>query len=812
MVIKSHQKSHLIHYKPLAKLYYLRCKPIYRLKAEIMERNQHHLACSIRAFMHYLAFVFSLVILMITFTANAEEIVQEFNTPKLLVQAPMKTRADALLLLNQEQFYLELESLANQLSSDTKNQESMFNKVALLSILNKHNDVLNTIKQHTNGISYSHYALYSETQLQLSNLTANLFTTTLSESFKASLIDLDDEGLFQLSNALGWSVSNAQDYVFNLFKSYQQEPTLTKNQTISLIVNTQLYRVLATVIPITEKLLTEEIAKRYIIEPDTLITTPEGIELSATIVRKKHVNKKLPTAMQFTIYADERGQIKTAIHAAAHGYIGVVVNSRGKRSSSNNIVPWEHDGEDAAHAIEWISKQPWSNGDVVMYGGSYNGFTQWATAKYMPSALKAMAPYVAASLITGLPYENNIVLTGNYEWAFHVTNNKTMDNSVYADWQKSNQLLTTLFESGQSISDIDKIDGKPNPWFQKWLKHPSFDSYYQAMVPYQSEYAKINIPVLSVTGYFDGGQISSLDYLKRHNQYNKNADHTLLIGPYDHITAQRKPSSHYSNYLLDDVALEKDTDEIVFAWFDHLLFNKSKPKLLKDKVNYQLMGSNMWRHSPSLQALNNQAITYYLSSNKNKTDHFSLLTSPENTTAYISQTVDLKDRTTMRNSAPWPVIQKALNEPNGLIYMTDVFEEPQELAGEITGTFEIAVNKKDVDIGYNFYEMDKDGNVFHLNNYRSRASYAKDMSKRQLLTPNKKTSIPIINARMTAKLIEKGSRLIIVLNVNKNSDAQVNMGSGKNVNIETINDAGEDLIIKWYNDTKINIPLKPWKS
>ena len=86
------------------------------------------------------------------------------------------------------------------------------------------------------------------------------------------------------------------------------------------------------------------------------------------------------------------------------------------------------------------------------------------------------------------------------------------------------------------------------------------------------------------------------------------------------------------------------------------------------------------------------------------------------------------------------------------------------------------------------------------------------MSKRQLLTPNKKTIVPIINSTMTAKLIEKGSRLVIVLNVNKNSGAQVNMGTGKDVSEETIEDAGEPLEVKWFSDSKINIPLKPWNG
>lgn len=777
-----------------------------------MKRKHQNKKAKISLLLRNLYSAIFMIYLVVMPPAQAKDTLQTFTTPRLLAQTTIKSSDDALILLTNDKFYQELALLAKQLSDETINQENMFNKVALLSILKKHNTLLETIAQYKSAITYSHYTLHSQTQLSINQLDQRLFTITLTDAFRHSLAKMNDEALFQTGSALGWSVANAQEYVYKIFKRYQGLPTLNTKQAIELIVNTQIYRVLSRVIPVTQKLLNIENNKRYDIEPNILITTPDGVELSATVVRKKNLVGKVPTALQFTIYADESAHINTAIHAAAHGYVGVVANSRGKRLSSNEIIPWEHEGEDATSVIHWASKQAWSNGDVVMYGGSYNGFTQWAAAKYMHPALKAIAPYSAASLITGLPYENNIALTGNYEWAFHVTNNKTMDNSVYANWQKSNQLLTNLYESGRAIKDIDKIDGKPNPWFQKWLQHPSFDQYYQAMVPYQDEFANINIPVLSVTGYFDGGQMSSIDYLKRHYKYNKNANHLLLIGPYNHRTAQWKPSSHHSNYKLDEVALEKDTEEIVFEWFDHLLFQKSKPKLLQNKVNYQLMGSNTWRHSDSLDGLNKQSIAFHLATSVNKKGHYSLLSKPEKKNAYISQTVDMTERTTEHNSAPWPVIQKKLNEPNGLIFITQAFKQPQELAGAITGQFEISVNKKDVDIGYNFYEMDENGNVFHLNNYRSRASFANDMSKRHLLTPNKKTTIPIVNARMTAKLINKGSRLVIVLNINKNVDAQVNMGSGKNVNEETIADAGDILNIKWFNDSKINIPLKPWNG
>ncbi|MDO6426079.1 CocE/NonD family hydrolase [Thalassotalea sp. 1_MG-2023] len=757
----------------------------------------------------YWLLMHALVLSMIINTQVKAADVTTLHTPSLLHKASLQSREDAFQLLTNNTFHQQLLSLAKLIPETAVDEQGMFNKIALLSILGHHKQAIDLIKSHPNGINYTHYLLRSSVLASSNHASLNL-TREINKAFADQLNTVDDEKLVNLSLALGWSIDNAQNYAHNIFKELQQNKSLSISQAVNLITNTHLYQVLTDVIPVVQPLLNAEQKKRFDIQPELLITTDDGIEIATTIVMPKDRPVKMPTAMQFTIYADEASHIKTAMHAAAHGYIGVVANSRGKRSSNNEITPFENDGKDAAAIINWISKQPWSNGDVVMYGGSYNGFTQWAATKYMPNALKAIAPYTAASIITGLPYENNIMLTANYEWAFYVTNNKTVDESVYANWQKRTALVNNLFKSGKEISAIDSLDGKSNPWFQKWIEHPSFDEYYQAMIPVKQEYKDINIPVLTVTGYFDGGQISAIDYLTRHYTYNPDADHTLLIGPYNHYTAQNKVRSHHSNYKLDEVALEKDTEEVVFQWFDYLLKNKPKPKLLQDKVNYQLMGSNQWVHKASLNKMNQDAQSFYFSTKASEHGHFTFTTAKERNLSYIKQTVDMADRTTEHNVSPWPIVSDTFEVDNGIVLMTEPFEQPMELSGQITGTFSIAVNKKDVDIGYSLFAIDSAGKSMHLQTYISRASYAADMSKRNLLTPNEKTTIPIVNARMTAKLFDRGSRLALVLNVNKNRNAQVNMGSGKDVGKETIEDAGKPLTLKWFNDSEIKLPLRVW--
>lgn len=95
---------------------------------------------------------------------------------------------------------------------------------------------------------------------------------------------------------------------------------------------------------------------------------------------------------------------------AAHGYVGVMAYTRGKGRSAEVPVPHEHDGADAGAVIDWISKQPWSDGRVGMFGASYHGFTQSAAAKHSPPTLKAMMTSVAAVPGIDVPMEEDIFL------------------------------------------------------------------------------------------------------------------------------------------------------------------------------------------------------------------------------------------------------------------------------------------------------------------------------------------------------------------------------------------------------------------
>ena len=218
----------------------------------------------------------------------------------------------------------------------------------------------------------------------------------------------------------------------------------------------------------TSKTKAEDLKSVYNVQDSVMIKTRDGAFISAIVVRKKGVSIPKPVILQFTIYVSDQGRdIKSLKAAADNDYVGVIAYTRGKRFSPGEIFPYENDGNDAYDVIDWISEQEWCDGRVGMYGGSYNGFTQWAACKKMHPALKTIVPYVANRPGMGLPMENNVFINPNYEWSFFVGNNKYLDTVAGNDRQRFRKMQFKWWQSGVAYKKLDSIDGSPNRLFQR---------------------------------------------------------------------------------------------------------------------------------------------------------------------------------------------------------------------------------------------------------------------------------------------------------------------------------------------------------
>ena len=577
---------------------------------------------------------------------------------------------------------------------------------------------------------------------------------------------------------------------------------ISTEEAVSLIRKYNSWNVYRQIVKPGTAFLAMEDRKRYIIEDSVLIRMKDGAVLSAVVVRNKALTSPLPVILRYSIYADPT-DISKEKRAADEGYVGVTVNTRGKYLSAAAIEPFEHDGEDAYEMLDWISKQPWCNGKIGMYGGSYLGFSQWSALKKMHPALKTIVPQVAVGIGIDYPSTGGIFMSYMLRWIHFVTNNKLTDDVTFNDAAHWEKLFEQWFRSGRSFRSMDSLDGSLNPVFQRWLQHPSYDSYWQSMVPYGAEFANIDIPILTTTGYYDADQLGALYYRAEHLKWNKQANHYLLIGPYDHSGAQGIPKAQVAGYTIDPVA-QININDIVFQWFGYILKDGPMPAMLKDKVNYEVMDANEWRSAASLDALSNDSLIYYFG-NKPEKDKYKLL--PGKPLINGSVDVDNNYNDGKRAGSGQGNKDSKLND-HDLTFMSDKLDRDVVMSGPFGGEVRITINKKDVDLQASLYELRKDGTYLQLSNWLVRASYANDRTRRQLLVPGREEIIPIRNSCFTAKKIAKGSRIVLITGVNLSKEYQVNYGTGKDVSDETMADAQVPLHIQWSNQSYIKLPLE----
>ena len=125
--------------------------------------------------------------------------------------------------------------------------------------------------------------------------------------------------------------------------------------------------------------------------------TRDGVTLYSDIYRPR-ADGKFPVILMRTPY--DKGAswaVTPSYQIAAHGYVVVVQDVRGRYTSEGEWYPFRHESDDGYDAVEWVAALPSSDGRVGMMGGSYVGATQMLAAIAHPPHLAGICPVVTAS-------------------------------------------------------------------------------------------------------------------------------------------------------------------------------------------------------------------------------------------------------------------------------------------------------------------------------------------------------------------------------------------------------------------------------
>jgi putative CocE/NonD family hydrolase len=541
----------------------------------------------------------------------------------------------------------------------------------------------------------------------------------------------------------------------------------------------------------------------------------DGVRLNATVYRPLAQKDGLPCIFFLTPYIAQ-GAHDRGMYFAGRGYVFVSVDTRGRGNSEGEFTPMLQEAKDGHDIVEWLAGQPWCNGKVGMWGGSYTGYDQWATAKEFPPHLATIVPTAAVGPGIDFPMLNNMFYTYDPRWLLMVSGRASQER-IFADgafWAAQSQ---RWFEAHAPYRELDRYVGNPSPTFQGWIDHPTQDAYWDSYRPDASDFARFSLPILSITGHYDADQPGALWYYREHMRHGSakgKASHYLVIGPWDHA-GTRTPQAEMGGLKFGKASL-LDMNALHKAWYDWTMKAGAKPEFLKDKVAFYVVGEEAWRYAPTLEAVTASTQTWYLDSAGGRANDVfasgALRVDRHGTGAPDRYVYDPLDTASLAYEARPEVFgmayeayvdQRAVLMSSGkqLVYHTPAFDRDTDIAGVFRLSAFIALDQPDTDFDARIYEVKTDGGSVLLAQDMMRARYRKSLREETLVTPGAVERYDFERFNFTARRIAKGSRLRLVIAPVNSLMMQKNYNTGGVIAEESGKDARK-VTVTLYHDAE----------
>jgi putative CocE/NonD family hydrolase len=524
----------------------------------------------------------------------------------------------------------------------------------------------------------------------------------------------------------------------------------------------------------------------------------DGVRLQATVYLPSGMEGPLPVIFTLTPYTADSYH-ERADYFARHGYVFALIDCRGRGNSEGEFEPFASEGRDGYDVVEWLARQPWSNGKIAMWGGSYAGFDQWSTLKEFPPHLATIVPAAAAAAAVDFPFSKNIFYAYDLQW-LTFTSGQTANQNLFGASDFWEPKFRQLYLKGLPFRQLDQVVGNPTTHFQTWLKHPEPDAYWDAMVPTIEDYRRIDIPILTITGHYDGDQLGALHYYRQHQEYGTaaaRARHYLIIGPWDHA-GTRTPKREVGGLTFGAACL-LDLNQLHKEWYDWTLKDGPRPEFLKQPVAYYVTAADDWKYAASLDAIASGRRTLYLHSDGGQAGdafHSGRLTAePPGTSEpdrFIYDPLDLRPGELEQEQDESYLIDQraALNLfGNGLVYHSEPFAADTEISGTFKLVAWMALDVPDTDFQVAVYEILRDGSSVLLSSDALRARYRESLRGPQLVAPGEITRYLFDGFSFISRRVAAGSRLRLVLSCPNSIYVEKNYNSGGVVADESRQDA-----------------------
>jgi putative CocE/NonD family hydrolase len=502
------------------------------------------------------------------------------------------------------------------------------------------------------------------------------------------------------------------------------------------------------------------------IERDVPVPLPDGTTLRADLWRPAD-GRPAPVLLQRTPYDKGfalvvQGGLDPA-RAVAAGYAVVVQDVRGRYASEGGFEPFTSEAADGAATIAWVAEQPFCDGRVATYGGSYVGATQLLAAVERPPALRAMLPHVtSADYFDGWMTEGGAFQLGlALNWARslaagELARRRDAGEDVDALEERLDAEIADPRSAYERLPLVDQpVLAELAPYYLDWLAHPARDAYWRA-ISARERLAGVAVPALHLAGWHDvflEGGLAAYAAMR-------GAPQRLVIGPWAHAgwgdaVGEVIYGPEASRYALDPTDLH-------LTYFDSILRGADPDAA---PVRIFVMGADRWRDEDAWPLARARTRALHLRADASLT--WAPSEPGEAARSYVHDPADPVPTTGGRTLMPGHEASIALGardqreveaRPDVLVYTTAPLERDVEVTGAVRLVLHAASSAPDTDWTAKLVDVYPDGRALGVTDGILRARYRDGLDRERLLEPGRPERFEIA-VGSTSMLFRRGHRI-----------------------------------------------------
>ncbi len=479
----------------------------------------------------------------------------------------------------------------------------------------------------------------------------------------------------------------------------------------------------------------------------------DGVRLAANVFLP-NTGGRAPVILERTPYGKGTAITPNFQALVNHGYAVVVQDVRGRYESEGIFDPLRQETADGDDTLNWIARQPWSNGKIGMTGGSYRGIVQWKAALTGNPHLKAIFPVVSGYD----DYRDRFYSTGG---AMKLGNRLLwMSENLKAPGYQPD-FARYVLHLPLRTADI-AATGWSTRMYREAAAHPSFDAFWRA-ISVKEQLERIKVPVFAVGGWYDNFAESDLAaYAALHKVNGLNR---VLIGPWP----------HNMSYQFKGVDFGPDSGlpirGLQIEWFDQWLMGKDTPLASQPPVKVFVMGSNRWRDAYEWPPADARPVSFYLEG-KGRANSLdgdgALVERAPSRQAQDHYVFDPRDPVPTVGGAvccnpkifPWgPADQRPVERRQDvLVYTTRALAEDTEVIGPVQAVLYVATSARDTDFTAKLVDVAPDGYARNLTDGILRLRYRDSLEQPEPAKAGEIYRISV-DAGVTGNTFLKGHRI-----------------------------------------------------